>query len=322
MNSKYKKIEIIVVDNISSDDSHIICKEKFPNIVLIENSENFGYCEGNNIGIRKAKGEFIVILNPDTEVDPEWINELINAYEKYGDGLYQPKILSLYEKDILQSTGNMINVFGFGYARDKGIIDKNQIKEIQEIGYASGTSLFTHKNVFEKIGLLDPFIFLYHDDLDLGWRAKQIGIKSFYVPKSVVYHAESYSLKWSKKKFFWLERNRRYCILTHFSRSTYKKMFFSFLLVDFFVWGFYFSKGFLGAKIRAEIDLLKNRKVIKERYQYLENKKIIPDSQLIMQFSDDIFVPDVVAGKNKTGLFNSILKKLSYSAKKKISNIK
>ena len=322
MNSKYKKIEIIVVDNISSDDSHIICKEKFPNIVLIENSENFGYCEGNNIGIRKAKGEFIVILNPDTEVDPEWINELINAYEKYGDGLYQPKILSLYEKDILQSTGNMINVFGFGYARDKGIIDKNQIKEIQEIGYASGTSLFTHKNVFEKIGLLDPFIFLYHDDLDLGWRAKQIGIKSFYVPKSVVYHAESYSLKWSKKKFFWLERNRRYCILTHFSRSTYKKMFFSFLLVDFFVWGFYFSKGFLGAKIRAEIDLLKNRKVIKERYQYLENKKIIPDSQLIMQFSHDIFVPDVVAGKNKTGLFNSILKKLSYSAKKKISNIK
>ena len=104
---KYENLEVIVVDNASSDKSHITCKEKFNKIRLICNETNLGYCEGNNVGIRNSKGTFIVILNPDTEVEPSWLNELLNAYVKNGEGLYQPKILSLYEKDILQSTGNM-----------------------------------------------------------------------------------------------------------------------------------------------------------------------------------------------------------------------
>jgi len=221
--SNYKNFEVILVDNVSTDDSHKKCKERFEKIQLIENSENFGYCEGNNIGIRKAKGEFIVILNPDTIVEPNWLDEFLKAYSKFGDGLYQPKILSLYEKDVLQSTGNMMHLFGFGFARDKGITDNNQFKEIEKIGYASGTCLFTSSKVLSKIGLLDPFLFLYHDDLDLGWRAAQLGINSYFVPTATIFHAESYILKWSSKKFYWLERNRKYCLLTHSSRDTYKK---------------------------------------------------------------------------------------------------
>ena len=105
--SAYKNLEIIVVDNISTDKSQTICKEKYPDIKLIQNDENFGYCEGNNIGIRAAKGDYIIILNPDTIVESNWIEELIFAYSKFGEGLYQPKILSLNEKQVLQSTGNM-----------------------------------------------------------------------------------------------------------------------------------------------------------------------------------------------------------------------
>ena len=121
---------------------------------------------------------------------------------------------------MLQSTGNMIHLFGFGFARDKGIIDNNQFEETEKIGYASGTCLFTSSKVLSKIGLLDPFLFLYHDDLDLGWRAAQLGINSYFVPTVTIFHAESYILKWSSKKFYWLERNRKYCLLTHFSRAT------------------------------------------------------------------------------------------------------
>ena len=213
--SSYTNLEIIVVDNISSDNSQKKCKERFPEIKLIQNNENLGYCGGNNVGIKDAKGEFIVILNPDTIVQTNCIDELVSAYNKFGEGLYQPKILSLNEEDIIQSTGNMLHIFGFGFARDKGgkIVDK--IEEIEKIGYASGTCLFTSRKVFDKIGLLDEFLFLYHDDLDLGWRAAQIGINSYYVPKSKIFHVESYSLKWSSKKFYWLERNRKYCLLTH-----------------------------------------------------------------------------------------------------------
>jgi len=244
--SAYKNLEIIVVDNISTDKSQKICKEKYPDIKLIQNNENFGYCEGNNIGIREAKGDYIIILNPETIVETNWIEELISAYNKFGEGLYQPKHLSLNEKTVYMSAGNMLNIFGFGYAREKGNKDENQFNKIEEIGYASGTCLFTSSAVLKKVGLFDPFIFLYHDDLDLGWRASQLGIKSYYVPTSLIYHAESYSLKWNAEKFYWLERNRKYCILTHYSKQTYSKIFPTLLAVDFFVWIFYLTKGFLG----------------------------------------------------------------------------
>ena len=316
--SEYTNLEILVVDNISSDGSQKKCKEQFPDIRLIQNEKNLGYCGGNNVGIREAKGEFIVILNPDTIVDPNWLNELIIAYDKFGEGLYQPKILSLNEENIIQSTGNMLHVFGFGFARDKGnkIIDK--IEEIEKIGYASGTCLFTSKKVIDKVGYLDEFLFLYHDDLDLGWRAAQIGINSYHVPKSKIFHVESYSLKWSAKKFYWLERNRKYCLLTHYSKETYEKMRFSLALVDLFVWAFYFSKGFLGAKIKAEIEIKKNKEHILRKYQELEDKKIITDKELIKNFPDKIFVPTNVSQESMNQTFNSLLPKLSKKFKKKI----
>ena len=316
--SSYKNLEIIVVDNISTDKSQKTCKEKHRDIKLIQNDKNFGYCEGNNIGIREAKGDYVVILNPDTIVEPDWIEELIIAHKKFGEGLYQPKILSLNEKQVLQSTGNMIHVFGFGFAKDKGKKDGIHNNETVKIGYASGTCLFTTKNVLDKVGLLDPFLFLYHDDLDLGWRASQIGINSYYVPKSKIYHAESYAFKWSAKKFYWLERNRKYCILTHYSKNTYTKMHSSLRLVDLCVWFFYISKGFLVAKIKAELDIRKNREFIETRYQELEKKKKIPDEKLIQEFPDDIFVPINVSDDFMNKSFNSILVKLSKKVKKKI----
>ena len=316
--SNYKNFEIIVVDNISSDNSQNECKKRFPEIKLIQNNKNFGYCEGNNIGIRNANGEFIIILNPDTIVESTWIDELFEAYQEFGDGLYQPKILSLNENNVVQSTGNMIHVFGFGFARDKGnkVVDK--IEEIEKIGYASGTCLFTSREVVDKIGLLDEFLFLYHDDLDFGWRAAQIGINSYYVPKSKVFHVESYSLKWSSKKFYWLERNRKYCLQTHYSKDTYEKMRYSLMVVDFFVWMFYFSKGFLGVKIKAELDIRKNRKLIEKRHDELENKKTVSDIELIKRFPDEIFVPTNVSQQSMNIKFNSILTKLSKKMKDKI----
>ena len=316
--STYSNFEVIVVDNISVDNSHIRCKEKFEKIQLIENKENLGYCEGNNVGIRNANGEFIVILNPDTIVEPNWLNHLMSAYTKFGEGLYQPKFFSLNEKLVLQSTGNMLHIFGFGFARDKGKIDNKEKESIEKINYASGTCLFTSKIVLDKIGLLDPFLFLYHDDLDLGWRAAQIGINSFYVPQSIIYHAESYSIKWSSKKFYWLERNRKYCLLTHYSKETYAKMRLSLFLVDVCVWLFYLSKGFLGAKIKAELDIFRNRKAIKIKYNQLEKIKIISDKELIKKFPDEIFVPKNVSEPIFNQLFNNILSTLSKKVKKKI----
>jgi len=306
--SIYKNFEIILVDNVSKDNSHKKCKEKFPNIKLIENSENLGYCEGNNVGLRVAKGRFVVILNPDTIVEPSWLSELLSAFRKNGDGIYQPKFLASTDHSMLLSTGNMIQIFGFGYSRSKGDLDRGQYEKFEKINFASGTCIFTSKKIIEKIGLFESFLFAFHDDFELCWRGALIGINSFYVPTAIVYHPiEGYSFKWSPLKFKLLERNRKYCLLTLYSRSTFFKMIPGLLLVDVAVLFFYLSKGLVKMKISADIEILKNIKKINGKYKKNQKNRKISDRILINEFKNEVIVPQWVINNKTNGFFNRFL---------------
>jgi len=310
--SAYTNFEIILVDNISKDNSHKKCKDEFPTIKLIENKENLGYCEGNNVGLRVAKGEYIVVLNPDTIVDSNWLDELLKAYQNNGEGLYQPKFLATSDNSMLLSTGQMIQIFGFGYSRSKGDKDKNLFEKIEQIDYASGTCLFTSKNILEKIGLFDPFLFAFHDDLELCWRAALNKINSFYVPKSIVYHPiEGTSFKWSSLKFKLMERNRKYCLLTLYDRSTFFKMLPALFVVDIAVFLFYSSKGLMKMKILADIEILKNIKTINKKYSENQKIKNMSDKKIIYSFKDEINVPRWVVNDKINSLFNNFLKIIS-----------
>ena len=123
-----------MVDNASTDKSYKEYTQKFPDVNLIENSKNLGYCEGNNVGIRATKGEFVVVLNPDTIVNPTWLHELLHAYKKNGEGIYQPKILATTDHDMLLSSGQFIQLFGFGYSRGKGETHIEGSNNIEKIG--------------------------------------------------------------------------------------------------------------------------------------------------------------------------------------------
>ncbi len=319
LNTNYDNLEIIVVDNASSDNSHRLCKEKYNMINLIENDKNEGYCEGNNVGLRYAKGEFVAILNPDTIVDSQWLKELLLSYNKFGDGLYQPKLLSTSNHQIFNSAGNMIQLFGFGYSRGKGEIDNGQFNNDETVGYSSGACLFTSLKIIKRIGLFDPFLFAYHDDLDLGWRSLLLGIKSFYIPKSIVYHAESFSFKWSPYKFFLLERNRHYCLLTHYSKRTFYRILPMLFLVEIGIFFFFLSKGLIVPKIRAYSDIIKNRKQISKRYAELQSTRIIDDKKITHYFQNEVFVPKEVSTKLINKLFNNFITVLSKLARSVIS---
>ena len=310
--STYTNYEIILVDNISKDNSHKKCKEQFPSIKLIENSENFGYCEGNNIGLRIAKGQFIVILNPDTIVDSFWLEELLKAYQTNGEGIYQPKFLATTDHSMLLSTGNMIQIFGFGFSRSKGDIDKKQYEDLEKMNYASGTCLFTSKYILEKIGFFDPFLFAFHDDLELCWRGAINKINSFYVPKSIVYHPiEGTSFKWNPIKFKLMERNRKYCLLTLYDRQTFFKMLPPLILVDLAVFFFYLSKGLIKMKILADIEILKNFKIINKKYSQNQKIKDVSDKEIISYFKNEVDVPQWVINNKINDLFNGFLKGIS-----------
>ena len=316
--SNYKNFEIILVDNDSKDNSHFECKKKFPLINLITNKENLGYCEGNNVGIRVANGEFVIILNPDTIVETNWINELLRGYKKFGDGIYQPKFLTIDNESILQSTGNMIQLFGFGYSRNKGDIDENQFNNGEIINYASGTCLFTTKQIFTKLQFFDSFLFAYHDDLDLCWRASMQGIQSYYIPTSIVFHpSEGFSFKWSNFKFFLLERNRLYCLFTHYSHSTILKFLPSLIMVDIAVSFFYLKNGLFSEKIKASLNILKNLRTIQARYNLIQENRTVNDREIISHFKNEVILPKGTNIKNKIP-FNSILGALSKICRKLI----
>ena len=315
--SNNKNFEVILVDNASSDKTYKQCKEKFNTIILLENKKNLGYCEGNNVGIRHAQGEFIVVLNPDTLVEPDWLDELISAYENNGDGIYQPKILANTDHGMLLSTGQVLQLFGFGYSREKGDKDAGIHNKLEKISYASGTCLFTTKKILEKLNFFDPFLFAYHDDLDLCWRAAMIGINSFYVPTAIIYHPiEGYSFKWSQFKFYLMERNRQYCLLTHFSKSTYLKMLPALILTDIAVSCFYFKKGMLIAKLNSSLNILKNIKKINSKYHQIQNQRKYSDKEILNLFKDEIAVPKWVISEKSNTFFNKFLNQLSKFTRK------
>ena len=310
-NTDYKNYEIIVVDNASKDNSHKECKKKFPEIKLIENDKNLGYCEGNNVGLRQVEGKFVVVLNPDTLVESKWLKELVKGYHKFGDGIYQPKFLTTDNHKILQGTGNMIQLFGFGFSPNRNVIDNGQFNKPEVVGYASGTCLFTSTAILQKLGMFDSFLFAYHDDLDLCWRAAMQDIKSYYIPTSIVYHPpEGFSFKWTAFKYYLLERNRQYCILTHYSRKTYYKMLPALIIVEIGVFLFYLKKGVAISKIRATCSILKNLGYINEKYKKIQNERIVSDKKLIKMFEDQILVPKIMDDQ-KNDFFGNFIKDLS-----------
>ena len=139
-----------------------------------------------------------------------------------------------------------------------------------------------------------------------------LGINSFYVPSSVIFHPiEGYSFKWSKFKFYLMERNRQYCLLTHFSKSSYFKMLPSLILVDFAVSLFYLKKGMFGTKIRTSLNILKNLTKISKKYQEIQSTRILSDKEIIKIFQDKIQVPKWVVSEESNEIFNNFLNKLS-----------
>ena len=306
--STYKNYEVILVDNSSTDKSHLEAKNLFPNIQLIINKKNLG-ATGRNSGIIAAKGEFIVLLDNDTKVKPNWLNEFLKNYKKNGYGIYQGKLMSMDNPSRINSAGCMINIFGFSFARGSGEVDKGQYDNKIEINIAATTCAFFPKDVFDKVGLFDPKFFAYLDDTDFGWRSLIQGIKSYFAPSVVAYHKWSGTTKWSAMKFYLLEKNRQICIRTLYSKKTFNKLLPLFKIVDFGVSLLYMKKGMMKEKRRADKFIKTNKNYISKRYFDLQRKRKLEDHEIIKKFSDNITLPK--DSFEDVSILNEILKKTS-----------
>ncbi len=208
----YPNIEVIIVDNKSPNDDPGIIKRRFPNVIFYASHVNWGFAGGNNQGIMRARGKYVLLLNNDTIVDPGFLEPMVEKMlADPSIGAISPKIRFYYDPDIIQYAGFLpINKYtvrnaAIGYReKDTGKYDKDY-----ETAYAHGAAMLVPMEVIRKIGLMSYIFFLYYEEADWSFRIKRAGYKIWYVHNSLVYHKESVSTgKLSPLKIYYLNRNR------------------------------------------------------------------------------------------------------------------
>lgn len=202
-------LEVVVVDNGSTDDSVQKIKDTDQKLKIIENQTNLGFCEGNNVGIKYALShgaDYLCLLNNDTRVDPDFLVELVKTAESgkeigvVGGKIYFEKGYEFHkDKYSKEELGKVIWYAGGKidwkniYASHRGVdeVDIGQYDIQSETDYVNGCLMLVKKEVFEKIGQFDPRYFLYFEDVDLSVKAKKAGFKLVFCPKAKIWHLNS-----------------------------------------------------------------------------------------------------------------------------------
>jgi GT2 family glycosyltransferase len=211
-NNSYENIEVIVVDNASSSDPSQLFQSVYPTARIIINKENLGFSGGNNVGIKAALGEYLFIVNNDTEFTHGLIESLLKVFQKNSDaGIVCPKFHYYFNKGIIEYAGyNPVNIFtGRNGMIGSGELDKGQYNVLSKTNYAHGGAMLVSKKAIEKVGLMPQEFFLYYEELDWSVKFKKAGYTIYFQPEALIYHKESMTTgKSSPMKTFYLTRNR------------------------------------------------------------------------------------------------------------------
>jgi len=209
----YRNYEVLVLDMASAvDPTEQLMAGNYENLQLIVSKENLGFAGGNNLGMRHAKGDFVFIVNNDTEVTPDLLTNLLAAMERDpAVGVVCPKIRYFEKKDTFQYAGYQSMNMYMAKALMVGTFeeDKGQYNDPSYTYFAHGAAMLLRKEVIEKTGGFRELFFLYYEELDWSSRIRRAGYELLYEPTGLIYHKESMSVgKNSTIKTYYQARNR------------------------------------------------------------------------------------------------------------------
>jgi GT2 family glycosyltransferase len=274
----FKNFETVFVDNGSTDNSVYYVKEHFGSQVrLLELPENRGFAGGNNEGIAIAKGEYIALLNNDTEVDIHWLENLVECIEQDENvGMVGSKVLNFYRRREIDNTGHLMYPDGLNRGRGRLEEDHGQYDNKRDILFPSGCAALYRKIMLDEMGGFDEAFFAYGDDADIGLHGRFLGYGALYCPRAVVYHKYSATAgSYSPMKAFYVERNRVWILLKYFPiRNIILSPFYTLKRLSFQGYGILAEKGAANKFVRNSSTGKLIRIIIKA---YISALKGIPD---------------------------------------------
>ena len=225
----HPRVEVIVVDNNSSDESVALLEKEYPEVTVIRLSENRGYAGGVNRGIWEAKGETLVVLNNDIEADPDWLAELWGGLERHPEaGAATSKILLFDQRDVINSAGDLYRVDGVPVNRGVWERDEGQYDQEEKVFSPCGGACAFRRSMLANLATMDidevfdEDFFAYCEDVDLGWRAQLAGYHCLYVPTAIIYHRLS-ATGGGKIASYYTGRNLVYVLAKNYPSSLLRK---------------------------------------------------------------------------------------------------
>lgn len=236
-----KEATIYVADNASTDSSIGIIKTKFPTVKIIQNAGNYGFAKGYNIALQQVEEEYYALVNSDVEVTENWLSPILSIFENEPTvSIIQPKILDFKNKEYFEyagAAGGFIDKYGFPFCRgrifDSLEKDNGQYDDETEIFWASGACFFIRKKTYRELEGFDDTFFAHQEEIDLCWRAFNLGYKVKYTPKSVVYHVGGATLNESNPKKTYLNfRNSLFMLIKNLPQNKLFPIIFTRLFLD------------------------------------------------------------------------------------------
>jgi GT2 family glycosyltransferase len=185
----YSHLEVLLVDNGSTDGSQSLVEAQYPEVRLLALDRNLGLTGGNNVGFRAARGDILVSLNNDTEADPRFVEALAAALVEHPEaGMAASKMLLFDRRDVLHSAGDGYGLDGIPFNRGVWQQDEGQFDKAGWIFGGCGGAVAYRRAMLDQVGLFDESFFMYCEDVDLNWRSQLAGWKCWYTPLAIVYH--------------------------------------------------------------------------------------------------------------------------------------
>jgi GT2 family glycosyltransferase len=234
-----QEANIYVADNASTDMSIAFLKTNYPAITIIQNTENGGYAKGYNDALQHVEEHLLCLLNSDVEVTKDWLKPILLEFETQTDtAIIQPKILDYKNKSHFEyagAAGGFIDKYGYPYCRGRIFNtieeDTNQYQDAS-IFWASGACFFIRKEVFNELHGLDEHFFAHMEEIDLCWRAFNLGYSTKYISNSTIYHVGGATLKTNNPKKTYLNFRNSLFTLTKNASGSLFTLIFKRLLLD------------------------------------------------------------------------------------------